>query len=207
MYSHLINCCFVHSDAEITPIIADHHFKSSTESETQSHTDYLGIDLQAVASVDCEIDRALSGDSSIIRCDTSTQGRGDVWCIETSGALVHLKPNFRFVCSTEGMPLFVRSTCMIGMKQACHGSLIVYKESTSKEQWYLGVVSGMFYNRPSVPPKDVLHVYMWNGDLALFECDNPDSILSFFSLMTYDLSRVKMFFVNQVCSVVFRLFL
>ena len=37
MYSHLINCCFVHSDAEITPIIADHHFKSSTESETQSH--------------------------------------------------------------------------------------------------------------------------------------------------------------------------
>ena len=179
----------------------------SCDFKSHSNTDYSGIDLQAVASVYCEIDRALSGDSSIIRCDTYTQGRGDVWSIETSGGLVHLKPNFRFVCSNEGMPLFVRSTCMIGMKQACHGSLIVFKESTSKEQWYFGVVSGMFYNRPSVLPKDVLHVYMWNGDLALFKCDNPDSILSFFSLMTYDLSIVEMFFVNQVCSVLLRLFL
>jgi len=82
--------------------------------------------------------------------------------------------------------------------QCSSGYLIVFKKNSSCELWHLGVVHGMFYQRKSIVPQDVAHVYQWNGDLRMFECTDSKTLLGFFNLVSLDLDSIEMFFVNQV---------
>lgn len=92
---------------------------------------------------------------------------------------------------------------MIAMNQACRGSIIVFKPNRTCKQWFLGIVSGLFYQmrvKKSSDPEDVLQVFQWNGDLQLFDCDDWQSMRRFISYKSFDLSCVEMYFVNQVCT-------
>eukprot|EP00956_Cyclotella_meneghiniana_P007856 scaffold10478_cov38-Cyclotella_meneghiniana.AAC.1 len=54
--------------------------------------------------------------------------------------------------------MFVRSTCMIA---TCRGSIIVFKPNRTCKQWFLGIVSGLFYQmrvKKSSDPEDVLQI-------------------------------------------------
>ena len=151
-----------------------------------------------MASVSYDPYHGLNFEQSVIRCQTYTQGKGDVWLVTEGGDLRHLRPNYRFSCSLAGWPLFVRSTCMKVTGQCSSGYLIVFKKNSSCELWHLGVVHGMFYQRKSIVPQDVAHVYQWNGDLRMFECTDSKTLLGFFNLVSLDLDSIEMFFFNHV---------
>eukprot|EP00956_Cyclotella_meneghiniana_P028791 scaffold68055_cov60-Cyclotella_meneghiniana.AAC.3 len=78
-----------HKDFDVTPLSSALESCGVYDVEQSSHTQYVGIDLQDLAS-----------------------GKGDVWLVTEAGDLRHLRPNYRFSCSLAGWPLFVRSTCM-----------------------------------------------------------------------------------------------
>lgn len=187
----------VFKEIDVTPLLTENCNNSDITSP--SHTQYSGIDLQEDVSVVYSVNYNLNADPAVIHCRTYTQGRGDVWAPNNGGYLSHFTPSSRFMCPLDGHPLFVRSTCMIGMNQGCHGSTVVFKESDSCVLWRLGIVYGMFYDRHS-SPVDVVHMYQWNGDLRMFDCCDWQSMQNFFTLRSFDLSCFEMYFVNQVRS-------
>ena len=159
------------------------------------HNTFRGTDLCAAYD--------LQSDSHTIFCETDTHGAMEVFSMMGSNELSVWSVNSRFRIPLEGPPTFVRSVCMIKMRQSCAGSLIAYRQKRGKRGWRLAVIEATRYHQLNGPEHCV---ELWeavgsigeDGIPLLLHCQDWESARNHLELKKFAISDIVLYFVNQV---------
>ena len=113
----------------------------------------------------CEPGDHFSVQNQMSIVNTYTHGGGDIWYFTPSGLLMHLRATKRFICPTDGHPLFLRASCAHTLKRCYNGSLVAFH--TNKDiGWRMGIVNQLHYHDDGVGPDGdgTIRLWKWKGD-------------------------------------------
>ena len=140
-------------------------------------------------------------------CDTYTQGGAFVFYFTNDGTIHQIKPRRRFVCSLDGSPLFIKSSCVSSLPRDCRGSLIFYKVKGTNT-WHFAILSAIRYLQGD-DESNFAYGYRWinteckDGIPNMFNVINWDEMLPLVEDVTLNLDNIVMYFMNQVSSDLF----
>jgi len=114
-------------------------------------------------------------------------------------------PNDRFSIPFDGIPTFVRSSCLKKVQQSGRGSLISYrpkKSSGISHEWKIGIVHSIWYNQCNklnhIELWEFLGVFDQDGVPFLLKCDWWESMLPLLQIQMKYLDEIELLFLNQV---------
>jgi hypothetical protein len=161
------------------------------------HDGYRGVDIQ--------LKYDFESDQFTLFCDTYTNGSADFFLMINSTIPTLALPNDRFSIPFDGIPTFVRSSCLKKNQQSGRGSLISYrpkKSSGISHEWKIGIVHSIWYNQRNKSN----HIELWefldvvdqDGIPSLLKCDRWESMLPLLRIQMYYLDEIELLFLNQV---------
>ena len=156
------------------------------------HSGYRGVDVKFQYS--------LENDSSVIFCDTYTHGSSEVFVLVNSVRPTVLLPKQRFSLPLDGIPTFIRSSCMTNIKQSGRGAIIAYTYKYEPE-WKMAVVNSFRYDLGHLHSIDLWefrNVVDQNGVPTILKCDQWESMLPLLRLRSFVLDHIELLFLNQV---------
>jgi hypothetical protein len=165
---------------------------TSSANQPPVHNGYRGVDLKKQYN--------LENDSSVVFCDTYTQGSFEVFVMVNSVRLTLLLPKQRFSLPKDGLPTFIRSSCMTKFKQSGRGSLISYNYKYSPE-WKIAVVKAFRYDLEFISTIELWEfqdVVDENGVPMILKCDQWESMLPLLRHRSFFLDDIELLFLNQV---------
>ncbi len=129
--------------------------------------------------MDLKIQYNLENDSCVVFCDTYTHGSFEVFVLVNSVRPTLLLPKQQFSLPKDGLPTFIRSSCITKFKQSGRGSLILYSYKYSPE-WKIAVVKAFRYDLEFVSTIDLWElkdVVDENGVPTILKCEQWESML------------------------------
>lgn len=167
-----------------------------------THSQYRGFDIGDAAANGGRLQYDIESDEQVVFCDTYTRGAYDVFVIDGSHNLVHMRPGKRFRMSKLGRATFIRSSCLTKLRQCCHGAIVAFLPK-GEEHWRLAVVSAIWYCR-NEGDENKLDLWVWNGPVnsdgvpELLLCEDWSAMKEHLTLTSFIQDEVTIFFVNQV---------
>jgi hypothetical protein len=131
------------------------------------HDGYRGVDIQLKYNFE--------SDQFTLSCDTYTNGSTELFLMINSTRPTLALPNDRFSISFDGIPTFVRSSCLKKNQQSGRGSLISYrtqKSSGISHEWKIGILHSIWYNQRNKSN----HIELWEF-LDVVDQDGIPSLL------------------------------
>ena len=106
---------------------------STVSNQVMLHDGYRGVDIQLKYNFE--------SDQFTLFCDTYTNGSADFFLMINSTIPTLALPNDQFSIPFDGIPTFVRSSCLKKVQQSGRGSLISYRPKKSSgisrvEDWH-----------------------------------------------------------------------
>ena len=156
------------------------------------HNGYRGFDLN--------LQYYLKNDSTVVFCETYTQGSYEVFVMVNSVIPTILHPKQRFSMPIDGCATFIRSSCMTKFKLSGRGSLIAYSYKY-KPQWKIALVKTFRYDLEVVSTielwefKDVVDE---KGIPMILKCEQWELMLPLLSHRTFFLDDIELLFLNEV---------
>jgi hypothetical protein len=131
-----------------------------------------------------------------------SRGDCDLFVMNGSNVLQHVRPTGRFATSKKGSPLFVRCTSLPDFPRFCAGCLIAISIKGSRV-WHLGIIERLCY----FFPRDDEHILRYweasgpiglDGHPELFGCRSVEDLMHHMDFKSSPLTSVTFYFVNQV---------
>ena len=109
-------------------------------------------------------------------------------------------PKNQFSIPFDGIPTFLRSSCLRNIQQSGRGSLIAYRHKA--HEWQIGIVHSIRYNQPNQSN----HIEVWaflevvDSDVipTVLKCDQWESMKPLLRIEIYYLNEIELVFLNQV---------
>ena len=156
------------------------------------HNGYRGFDLKMQYNVET--------DSSVVFCETYTHGSFEVFVMVNSTIPTILLPKQRFTLPKDGLPTFIRSSCMTNFKQSGRGSLIAYSYKYQPE-WKIGIVNAFRYDLELVSTIELWEfrdVVDEKGVPTILKCELWEVMLPLLRHRAFFLDDIELMFLNQV---------
>ena len=147
----------------------------------------------------------LMSDQFILCCDTYTKGSVENFLMMKSTKPTLALPKNQFSIPFNGIPTFVRSSCLRNIQQSGQGSLIAYRHkvpSMNSHDWQIGIVHSIWYNQPNQSN----HIEVWaflevvdsDGIPTVLKCHQWESMKPLLRIEMYYLNEIELIFLNQV---------
>lgn len=166
------------------------------------HESYRGTDFRDSSSHGFDVTSDFNPSNTSTAVTTHTHGGRDFWVLTDSCKLTRVFTKQRLCLPNDDPVTWIRSTCMVNLKQCCHGNVIAFCECHSPDTWYHRIVDGIFYLRKD--NINMISINKWTGQLAefgvpdMFLLESWNDMLSDTTLITCPLESTDMYFVNQV---------
>ena len=155
---------------------------------------------------DIDITYSIEDDEHAVLVDKYMQGSYEIYILNKSNDFIVVQPRRRFSIPTDGIPTFVRSSCLVKFNQYCNGSVVAISRNM-EGTWtpiQLGIIDGIWYNNDSGSNKNCIKYYESNGSIdadgvpVVLKCKCWVDMKKHLTYRTLDLDSVKFHFINQV---------
>jgi hypothetical protein len=169
---------------------------NTSNAQPSLHKGYRGVDLK--------LQYNMENDSHVVFCDTYTYGSFEVFVMVNSVQLSLLLPKQQFTLPKEGLPTFIRISCMTKFKQSGRGSLISYSRQMNSKyatELKMAVVNAFRYDLEgfhTIELWEFLDVVDENGVPVILNCDQWESMLPLLRPRNFYLDDIELLFLNQV---------
>ena len=162
-----------------------------------SHNGYRGMDVRLTYD--------LMSDQYTVCCDTYTKGSVEIFLMMNSTKPTLALPKSQFSIPFDGIPTFVRSSCLRNIQQSGRGSLIAYRHkvpSMNSHEWQIGIVHAIRYNQTNQSN----HIEVWaflevvdsDGIPTVLKCHQWESMKPLLRIQISYLNEIELIFLNQV---------
>ena len=166
---------------------------------TAAHNLYKGIDFP--------LEYDFYDDVHVSSVEGYCTGNYEIYVLHASSQFKVYKPTARFRLPTTGPQTYVRSSCLKGFDQCCHGSVIAVSRKDGDGNWTpltLGVIDGISYFSGDDCKQHRITFYesvghtLDDGSPAIVHCKDWISMEKHVKKYRLSLDEVEFFFINLV---------
>ena len=155
---------------------------------------------------DIAIKYSLEADEHMVPVESYMHGTYELYILNMSNDFTVLQPTHRFLIPTNGIPTFVRSSCLVKFSQFCSGSVVAISRNEGGiwTPTRLGIIEGIWYNNVSGSKNNCIRYYESNGAIdvdglpVVLKCKCWEDMKRHLTHYSLCLDTVKFHFINQV---------